>query len=129
MLAQLPFKRDILAQSVVHMKNQRFLPMIATATITAGFSSIQELLYPHLTSVERNCLHIVFERLRVLDEQMAGMEGEFLRAVKDKVLTEPWATFRGRCEELLASCDVVAELAQSYLDRSPIDVYAHGRGG
>ena len=128
-LAQLPFKRDILAQAVKHMNGQRFLPMVATATVTSGYLPIQQALYPHLKPVERNCLHIIFERLRVLDEQMAGMEDAFMRAIKDKVVTDPWVIYSGRCEELLASCGVVAELAQSYLEGNAIDVYPPGRDG
>jgi phytoene/squalene synthetase len=98
--------------------------MISVNTVTLGYYSVQESLYPHLKPIERNCLHIIFERLRVADEQMDGMEKAFMRAVKDKVLADPWSVFAGRCEELLASYDVVAELATSYLAGKPIDVFA-----
>jgi hypothetical protein len=98
--------------------------MVSVSTVTVGYYSVQESLYPHLTSLERNCLHIIFERLRVADEQMNGMEEAFVRAVKEKVLTDPWSVFSGRCEELLSSYDVVTELAQSYLTGKPIDVFA-----
>lgn len=123
-LAQLPQKRDMLNQGISHMKQQRFLPMISVSTVTLGYYSVQEALYPHLKPVERNCLHIIFERLRVADEQMDGMEEAFTRAVKDKILADPWSIFIGRCQELLASYDVIAELAASYLAGKPIDVFA-----
>ena len=123
-LAQLPQKRDILSQAIGNMRKQRFLPMVSVGTVTVGYYSVQESLYPHLTPVERNCLHIIFERLRVADEQMNGMEDAFVRAVKEKVLTDPWGIFIGRCEELATSYNVVADLARSYLDGKPIDVFA-----
>ncbi len=123
-LAQIPQKRDILHQAMAHMKEQRFLPMVSVGTVTLGYYSVQASLYPHLTPMERNCLHIIFERLRVADEQMDGMEEGFMRAIKDKVLTDPWNVFANRCEELLTSYDMVAELATSYLEKNPIDVFA-----
>lgn len=128
-LAQLPQKRDILNQAIEHMKQQRFLPMVSVSTVTLGYYSVQESLYPHLKPIERNCLHIIFERLRVADEQMDGMEEAFVRAVKDKVLTDPWSVFGGRCEELLSSYDIVADLAASYLTGKPIDVFAKQTDG
>ena len=123
-LAQIPQKLDILNHAIVHMKQQRFMPMVSVRTVALGYYSVQESLYPHLKPIERNCLHIIFERLRVADEQMDGMEEAFVRAVKDKILTDPWGVFAGRCQELLASYDVVAELSCSFLAGKPIDVFA-----
>lgn len=127
-LAQLPQKRDIINQAISYMRQQRFLPMLSVSTVTVGYYSVQESLYPHLKPIERNCLHIIFERLRVADEQMDSMEEIFIRAVKEKVQADPWGTFIGRYEDLLASYDVVAELAQSYLDEKPVDVFANKAG-
>ncbi|HUW26782.1 MAG TPA: hypothetical protein VMW07_09710 [Gallionella sp.] len=127
-LAQLPQKRDILNQAISHMRQQRFLPMLSVNTVTVGYYSVQESLYPHLKPIERNCLHIIFERVRVADEQMDSMEEFFILAVKEKVQADPWGTFIGRYEDLLASYDVVAELAQSYLDGKPVDVFANKSG-
>jgi hypothetical protein len=122
-LAQLPQKRDILNQAIASMKHERFMPMLSVGTVTLGYYSVQESVYPHLKPIERNCLHVIFERLRVADEQMDGMEQAFMRAVKDKVPDDPWGVFVGRCQELLGSYDVVAELATSYLARKPVDVF------
>jgi len=127
-LAQLPQKREILDQAISFMRQQRFLPMLSVSTVTVGYHSVQESLYPHLKPIERNCLHVIFERLRVADEQMNGMEEIFIRTVKEKVQADPWSTFIGRYEELLASYDVVAELAQSYLDGKPVDVFSNKAG-
>lgn len=123
-LAQLPLKKDILNQAIDHMRQQRFLPLLSVTTVTLGYYSVQESLYPHLKPLERNCLHVIFERLRVADEQMDQMERAFMAAVKDKVIADPWSVFIGRCEELTTSYDVVAELATSYLAGKPVDVFS-----
>lgn len=125
-LAQIPQRRDILQQAISSMKQERFMPMLAVRTVTTGYASVHQSLYPHLTPIERNCLHVIFERLRVADEQMDGMHDAFTKAVKDGVLQEPWVYFIGRCEELLQSYEIAAELAASYLAEKPIDVFAQG---
>lgn len=106
------------------MQHQRFMPTLSVRTVTVGYYSVQESVYPHLKPVERNCLHVIFERLRVADEQMDGMEQTFMRAVKDKVTEDPWDVFVVRCRELLESYDVAAQLATSYLERKPVHVFA-----
>ena len=128
-LGQLPQKRDILVQAIGQMKEKRFLPLVSVRTGTVGYYSVQELLYPHLRPIERNCLHIIFERLRIADEQMDRMEEAFVRALKENVLADPWGIFIRRCEELLDSYDAVAKLARSYLEGKPIDVFAPQRDG
>ena len=122
-LAQLPQKRDILRQAIGHMKEKRFMLTLSVRMVGTGYYSVLEGLYPHLKQLERNCLHVVFERLRVADEMLDELENSFVRAVKDGVITDPWETFGGRLEELLESYKVVEGLACSYLAKKPIDVF------
>ena len=122
-LAQLPQKCDILNQAIEHMKHERFMPTLSVRSVTVGYTSILKKLYPHLKPIERNCLHIIFERLRVADEQMDNFEDAFIRAVKESIHADPWSKFIGRAEELLASYSVVTELASTYLDGKPEDVF------
>ena len=123
-LSQIPQKRDILQQAIAHLKQKRFMPTLSVRSVTTGYYSVLEALYPHLKLVERNCLHVVFERLRVADEQMDGFEESFIRALKDKVIEDPWLTYAGRLEELLESYAVIEQLARSCLAKNPIDVFA-----
>lgn len=122
-LAQLPQKRDILQQALTHLREQRFMPTLSCRTVTTGYYSVLEQLYPHLSLRERTCLHIIFERLRVADEQTDEFEKSFVAALKDKIIGDPWVAFAGRLEELLASYQVVEVLARSYLAGKPEDVF------
>jgi phytoene/squalene synthetase len=126
MLSQLPQKRDILRQAVVHLKAQRFMPTRSVHAVTTGYQSVFNDVYPHLSLVERNCLHVIYERLRVAEEVMDGLEDDFLKAVKDKAFDDPWAAFAGRLEETLASYEVVEDLARAYIAMTPIDVFSAG---
>jgi len=122
-LAQLPQKRDILQQAIAHLKQQQFMPTLSCHTVTTGYYSVLEQLYPHLSLRERTCLHIIFERLRVADEQTDEFEKSFVGALRDKIMGDPWGAFAGRLEELLASYQVVEDLARSYLAGKPVDVF------
>ena len=126
MLAQVPQKRDILHQAIAHLKQKQVMPTLSVHTVTTGYYSVLEALYPHLQLVERNCLHVIFERLRVADEQMDGFEDSFVKAVKDKIIEDPWFTYISRLDELLESYTVIEQLACSYLAMRPIDVFARG---
>ncbi len=99
------------------------MPTLSVRMVATGYYSVLEELYPHLRPLERNCLHVIFERIRVADEQLDQFEDGFVRAVKDKIITDPWATFCGRLEELLESYGVVEELSRSYLVNKPVDVF------
>ena len=125
-LSQLPQKRDILRQAIAHLKQQRFMPTLSVRSVVTGYQSVLDDLYPHLSLVERNCLHVIYERLRVADEQMDGFEDSFIEAVKDKIIDNPWSAYTDRLEELLKSFDVVDQLARAYIAKKPIDVFAQG---
>jgi hypothetical protein len=122
--AQLPQKRDILNQAIRHLNEQNFMPTRAVRLLATGYYSVLEDLYPHLKPLERNCLHVIFERVRVAEDLLDHFEESFVRTVKDKVVADPWSTFRGQLEETLESYDVVEQLARSYLARKPKDVFA-----
>jgi hypothetical protein len=122
-LTQLPQKRDILQQAINHIKEKRFMPTLSVRVVATGYYSVLDTLYPHLKPIERNCLHVIFERLRVADEIMDQFEESFVRAVKDKIVPDPCVTFSERLEELLQSYSVVEQLARSYLNGKPIDVF------
>ena len=117
-LSQLPQKRDMLRQAIVHLKQQRILPMVSVRAVTTGYRSALDDLYPHLSLVQRNCLHVIYERLRVADEQMDEFEESFIKAVNNKIIENPWSTYTGRLEDLLQSFDVIEHLARAYIEKN-----------
>jgi len=122
-LAQLPYKKDILNQAITSMRGGRLLPMIRVRVLAIGYQSVHEELYPHLSDVQRHCLHVIYERLRVADQFMDSFEDNFTKAIREKMFPDPWAVYIGKTEEILESYKVVEELAKSYLSCKPIDVF------
>lgn len=125
LLSQIPQKRDILNQAAAHLRSGRFMPTMSVHSITTGYYSVLESLYPHLPLIERNCLHVIFERIRVVDDLMDNLEDLFTKAMKDQIFDAP-TIYSERIDELLESLNVVENLSISYLARSPIDVFSVG---
>lgn len=122
-LSQLPQKKDILNQAIAHFSNKQFMPTRSVRFITTGYRATLENLYPHLSLIERNCLHIIYEHLRIVDEHMDELEETFIGAVKDKIIPDPVKVYAERLQQLLEALNVVDKLARAYLDNKPIDVF------
>ncbi len=122
-LAQIPQKRDILDQAIAAMRKGHLLPTKSVRAVATGYQTVLEELYPHLSDIERNCLHVIYERLRVADEFMDAFEENLTRAIREKIFPDPWAVHIGKVDELLQSYTVIEELARSYLRGAPVDVF------
>jgi hypothetical protein len=131
-LAQINDKKDILRQAIEALNNGRVLPMMAVRAVTMGYRSYIEELYEHFSDIERNCLHVIYERLRVADEHMESFHEDFQKAVKDGMVENPWDAFVGYLEDLVDSYEVIKKLIDSYLYANPEDVFhikARGKAG
>lgn len=122
-LAQIPLKRDILQQAITHMDNKQVMRTQSVHMVAVGYYSVLEDLYPHLVPMHRNCLHVIFEHLRVAEEILDGFEESFTSAVKDNIVDDPWKVFSTRLKEIIDTYSSVESLIHSYLSNKPIDVF------
>ena len=122
-LYQISDKLDILNQELEHLKSKRVMPMLGVRSVMIGYQSIVQDLYPHLSVLERNCLHVIYERLRVADEFMESFESDISTAIREKVIEDPCNVFAGKIEDMIASYSTVKDLTTSYLAGTPIDVF------
>src|SRR4029077_13571069 len=60
-LAQLPQKEEILGKAITLLREQRILAMTSVHLIATGYRAVLDALYPHLSLLERNCLHVIYE--------------------------------------------------------------------
>lgn len=74
--------------------------------------------------MQRNCLHVTYERVRVTDEVMDSFQDNVLEAVREGTISKPFEVFASILDDMLKSLEVVEELAKSYLARTPTDVFA-----
>ena len=105
------------------IKNRRILPGLSVAVVDTGYRRYAAELYPHQTLLERNCSHVIYERLRIADSALNSFDTDFRSAKAEGVIQDPFVAFLDKLEALIISYDVVKKLIESFLVRSPEDVF------
>lgn len=121
--AQINDKKNILLQAIQALCTEKVLPMISVHTIRTGYEAHFDDLYERYSDRERNCLHVIYERLRVGDQIMDSFHQAFQTSLKDGVVKQPWDLAVGQLKDLLESYVVVEELIESFLNGKPTDVF------
>ena len=122
-IAQIPDKEDILRQAINALERKNVLPMVAVRFTTTAYASSIDDLYEHYSHLDRNALHVIYERLRVADSLTESFFENFLRAIKDKVIEDPWKAYAAHLAEVVESHKVVRKLIDSFLDGKAEDVF------
>ncbi len=122
-LAQIEDKEDILRKAIKALQEKRVLPMVAVRSMTHGYSSYIHDLYDYYSNIERYCLHVIYERLRVADMSMETFHEDFQQAIKDKIVNDPWEYYVGYLEDIIKSYDLLRGLIGSFLAGEPEGVF------
>lgn len=122
-LAQIEDKENILEQAKKALQQKRVLPLTVVRFITTGYRSYIEELYEHYSDLERNCLHVIYERLSIADSFTGTFVEDLINALKDKMVEKPWEVFIGNLDDLTKSYQVVRILIDSFLKDKPEDVF------
>jgi 5,10-methenyltetrahydromethanopterin hydrogenase len=80
-------------------------------------------VYEHLCPTQRNCVHNVYERLHLVDKVLDSFEHDFLTAIKDKIISDPFQAYSDRLKEVQQSLNEAQELIRGYLEGNPKDIY------
>ena len=75
--AQIESKEDILLQAIQECKTRRILPPVSVRTVRTGYDAHIDDLYIAYSGLERNCLHVIYERLRICYEIMDSFDKNF----------------------------------------------------
>ena len=73
--------------------------------------------------IQRNCIHNVYERIHLADKMLDSFERDFLTAVKEKIISDPFQAYCNRLEEVQDGLSVAQELTRGYLEGNPKDIY------
>jgi len=130
-LQMLPSKRDALNQIVANLKANRVLPGGGVEFLRSFYTEHFAAMCPYLSEKERNSLHVIYERLRVVDETMRSYESE-MRSVMLSASASPTAPNivayftrmqLGKMEDLLKELSVTEGLMRKHLAGEPEDVF------
>ena len=121
--AQLPQKTKILEEMKAALSRGKILPGESVRMIDIGYRQYVGELHPYLTLQQRNCLHVIYERLRVADRRMESFVGDFRAAIQEGVLDDPFRDYSYNLDDLIDSCGTVGKFIDSYLCGDPIDPF------
>lgn len=121
-----PSKVDVLNQAESHFKAERVMPTQSTRFPRDVYSRIIIETPEILKEWERDCLHIIHERLRVVDNSMDSMEERFVSINSSYSHEQAIAAVGCSIDDLREALSQTSRLAQSVISGECVDVYALG---
>lgn len=116
-------KKDTLRQMIQALEQRKILPGESVHSASIVYTAQISLLSEFLKPLERDSLHVVYERLRVADKMMDEFEYRIKKDLELKVMKNPWAAYKTQLTELSVSYDVVQSLIKDFIAKKPRDVF------
>jgi len=123
LLHQIDQKKDIIGQAIDRLKQKKYLPTQSIPAMTTAYNEFFGEVYEHLCPIQRNCVHNVYERVHLADKVLDSFERDFLTAIKDKIIGDPFQAYSDRLEEVQQGLNEGQELIRGYLEGNPKDIY------
>lgn len=120
---QLKDKADIVAQILHALDCGRTLPANSVRAMDLVYRNFVVELQLKLSPIERACLHVIYERIRILDYELEQFESSYasLAHVKGDDLASEYHAVRLR--DLLGLCEKTDSLIDKYLLGNPPKVF------
>ncbi|MBA7638294.1 hypothetical protein ES703_45947 [subsurface metagenome] len=122
-LAQIPWKKTIIGEIIDNLDEEKVLSGLSVGIMNTGYKQHIAELYEHLSILQRNCLHVIHERLNIADKTLSSFEHDIASAVREKIIDKPFELYKSRLQEILQSYNVIEDLIKKYLAGKPIDVF------
>ena len=121
-LYMLPQKRDIISQILQNLSAGRLLP-----GDSVRFSSgIYEAHYPTLSwrysDLERNSLHFIYERFRIIDSTLHGYSDHIVESLQSGSLKDIIGIQTAKMTDIAKELNVAEKLISEHLANRPADV-------
>ena len=123
LLLQIDQKKDIVGQAIDRLKQKKYLPTQSIPAMTTAYEEFFGEVYEHFCPIQRNCIHNIYERLHLADKVLDSFERDFLTAVREKIISDPFQAYCDRLEEVQQALSVAQELIRGYLEGNPKDIY------
>lgn len=118
-----PSKLDILNQAEEAFGAARVMPTKSTRFPREIYIRVLVKAPEILTTKERDCLHIIYERLRVIDDSMDAMEERFNSITSAHSIGQALSALVGSIRDMKEALFQTIELAKSVTEGNAIDVY------
>ena len=122
-LAILPQKREIIGQIIRELSRKKILPGESVPFMTTSYDLNLHLAYEYLKPLQRDSLHVIYERAKQSDAYLSRFESELLKHLDLKLIPNPYAMFVVRMREILETYRVIEDLSTKYISDMPVDVF------
>ena len=85
-LAQIPWKKTIIGEIIDNLDEEKVLSGLSVGIMNTGYKQHIAELYEHLSILQRNCLHVIHERLNIADKTLSSFEHDIASAVREKII-------------------------------------------
>lgn len=118
-----PSKLDILEQAENAFGMARVMPTKSTRFPRETYGRVLINAPEILTTQERDCLHIIYERLRVIDDSMDTMEERFNSITATHSIGQALPALVNSIHDMKEALYQTVELAKSVIEGNAVDVY------
>jgi predicted MPP superfamily phosphohydrolase len=119
----IPSRHDILLQAEHHLNNSHSMPTTSTHFPSSIYKKIIASNPNIISPKERDCLHVLYERLRIIDEAMDNFESRLTTISSAHSPSQAIKASLASVHDLQEALNVSSTLAKSVIDKSPINVY------
>ena len=122
---QLRDKSDIISKILRELEQGKLLPANSVRGMDLVYRNYIIELQLKLTPVERNCLHYIYEWVRILDFELEQFESSYAVHSESKGHDAATKYHAARLRDLRNLCDRAGDLIEKYLLGAPPKVFEH----
>ena len=119
-------KKDHIQKIIKNLENKKILSGMSVYFVDTYYSTYLKNLYPFLSAIERNSLHVIYQYFKLTDQLMSNFENDILKFLSLNVIQDKesiYTLFIDRFKELFQILTKTEELIERYLNGNPIDVF------
>jgi hypothetical protein len=114
-LEVLPQRRDIVKKIKAALDQNEILPGQGVPFLTKAYEYNLHIAYPYLSPIQRDSLHVIYERLKHADIFLFAFESELIKHLDLKLMNNPFNVYSLRMDEILKSFSVIEGLGKNIL--------------
>lgn len=120
---QIPQKQVIIMQIISGYKMGHSLSGLSVRMMTSGYNKNILNIYNSYTRTERECLHVIYERIRISDDVLDSIENDYLKIKRENIIQNPEEMVIKRLEALNSSFELITKLISDFQKGVAVEVF------
>ena len=119
-------KKDHLKKIIANLNKNKILPGTSVEFVDVYYTNYHKELIPHISTLEKNSLHVIYNRLKIVDKKMDSFEEDILKFLSLKTYEnyeKIFSMFINRMNDLLFILESNEKLIKEHLAKKPRDVF------